>query len=303
LTQAHDFDIFFGITVMAGKSADRWSDSLGRNGNRITWPRYRRLLRSVSARSLLTGSDRVGRARQEQRKWQNCVGGKMNIFCIRRITDMGRLAPAETGLYEVRYVLDEGKRTMASQPIEVTEPEVTVDAPSKIRAGDTIRVQWTGAVHPRDYITIVPMGADEGASGDYFRVGDKSQQDIQAPETTGLYEVRYVLNEGKRVMVASVLEVLDADAPLEKGASLNAPETAAPGETIEVSWTVDNESADQRVTVARADQAIFTWISAVSLEGSTPLKIKLPDEPGDYELRLLDVSEQEVLARRMIWVE
>ena len=216
---------------------------------------------------------------------------------------MGRLAPAETGLYEVRYVLDEGKRTMASQPIEVTEPEVTVDAPSKIRAGDTIRVQWTGAVHLRDYITIVPMGADEGASGDYFRVGDKSQQDIQAPETTGLYEVRYVLNEGKRVMVASVLEVLDADAPLEKGASLNAPETAAPGETIEVSWTVDNESADQRVTVARADQAIFTWISAVSLEGSTPLKIKLPDEPGDYELRLLDVSEQEVLARRMIWVE
>ncbi|MDZ7810712.1 MAG: hypothetical protein U5L11_12215 [Arhodomonas sp.] len=212
-------------------------------------------------------------------------------------------APAETGLYEVRYVLNEGKRTMASQTIEVTEPEVTVDAPAEIRAGDTIRVEWTGAVHPRDYITIVPMGADESATAGYSRVGNESRHDMQAPETTGLYEVRYVLNEGKRVMASKQLEVLAEDAPLEKGASLSAPETGAAGETIEVNWTVDSESADQRVTVARADQAIFTWMSAVSLEGSTPLKITLPDEPGNYELRLLDVSEQEVLARRMIRVE
>ena len=212
-------------------------------------------------------------------------------------------APAETGLYEVRYVLNEGKRVMANETIEITEPEITVNASSKVRASDTIRVEWTGTVHPRDYVTIVPMGADNDVSGDYFRVGDKNQHDIQAPETKGLYEMRYVLNEGKRVMATTKVEVLAADAPLEKGASLSAPETAATGEMITVGWTVDSESADQRLTVARADQAIFTWVSAVKLEGNSPLEIALPDEPGNYELRLLDVAEKKILARRTIQVD
>ncbi|MFP4305554.1 MAG: hypothetical protein ACLFQF_11815, partial [Rhodosalinus sp.] len=114
---------------------------------------------------------------------------------------------------------------------------------------------------------------------------------------------RYVLDEGRRTMASTPIEVLAADAPLEQGARLKAPETAAQGEAIEVGWSVERESADQRLTVAGADQAIFTWVSAVKLEGSSPVEITLPDQPGDYELRLLDVTEQKVLARRMIRVD
>ncbi|MCM2563922.1 hypothetical protein M8756_17540, partial [Lutimaribacter sp. EGI FJ00015] len=211
-------------------------------------------------------------------------------------------APADTGLYEIRYILDEGRRTMARQTIEVTEPEVTISAPDEIRAGDTIRVEWAGTVHPRDYITIVPAGSD-GDSGDYFRVGDKSQSDISAPETTGLYELRYILNEGKRVMASTSIEVLAEDAALEKGASIDAPETGAPGATIEVTWNVDSESADQRVTLARGNQAIFTWIEAVKTGDGPPVRITLPETAGVYELRFLDVANQAVLARKVIKVE
>ena len=131
----------------------------------------------------------------------------------------------------------------------------------------------------------------------------KRHHSLKAPAETGLYEVRYVLNEGKRVMARKQLEVLAADAQLERGASLSAPRTAAPGETIEVGWTVDSESADQRLTVARADQAIFTWVSAVKIAGDSPVRLVLPSEAGDYELRFLDVTTQTVLARKVIKVE
>ncbi len=55
--------------------------------------------------------------------------------------------------------------------------------------------------------------------------------------------------------------------------------------------------------IAAADQAIFTWIEAVKITGEPPVSLTLPDEPGSYELRFLDVSNQAVLARKVITVE
>ncbi|MGM0741888.1 MAG: VWA domain-containing protein [Pseudomonadota bacterium] len=223
-----------------------------------------------------------------------------------RVSDKaeGRLqAPADTGMYEIRYVLDEGKRTMAAQPIEITAPEVTLSAQGELRAGDTLRVEWSGAVHPRDYITLVPMGTPDGDHAEYFRVADAGSRDMSAPDQPGLYELRYMLNEGRRVLARHPVEILDADAPLSSGASLSAPDSAAAGSMIEVGWSVDSSSADQRITLARADQAIFTWLSATKIEGEPPLRITLPDEPGSYELRFLDVSNQAVLARKVLVVE
>ncbi len=230
-------------------------------------------------------------------------GARENHFRVRDHSEKDLRAPGETGLYEVRYVLEEGRRTLASQPIEITEPEVALSAPKQIRAGDSIRVTWTGTVSGNDYVTIVLMGADEGARENHFRVRDHSVKDLRAPDETGLYEVRYVLEEGRRTLASQTIEVLAEDAALERGASLDAPDSAPAGSTITVDWSVDSASADQRLTIARADQAIFTWVSAVRLEGTSPLDITLPDEPGNYELRFLDLTGQEVLARKPIRVD
>ncbi|WP_168201273.1 vWA domain-containing protein [Qingshengfaniella alkalisoli] len=212
-------------------------------------------------------------------------------------------APAETGLYELRYVLKEGRRTMARQPIEIIEPEVTVSGPDEIRANSEITVEWTGTVDDQDYITIVARGAEEGSHAKYFRVRDKSKEKLQAPADPGLYELRYILKEGRRTMARHAIEVLAADAALESGASLSAPETAAPGAVIDVGWNVNSASADQRITLARGNQAIFTWLEAVRISGEPPVQITLPEEPGIYELRFLDVANQAVLSRKVIAVE
>jgi Ca-activated chloride channel family protein len=211
--------------------------------------------------------------------------------------------PSETGLYELRYVLSEGGKTMARQSLEVTLPEVTVSGPDQIRAGNEIDVTWTGAVASQDYVRIAPMGSADDTNGDYFRVHDKTVGTLRAPDQPGLYELRYTLNEGTKVLARHSIEVLAADAALNSGAALEAPDRAAAGSTIAVGWRVDAVSADQRITIAKADQAIFTWITALPAGDGPPVQLTLPTAPGIYELRFLDVSNQAVLARKVITVE
>ncbi|RFP87040.1 VWA domain-containing protein [Rhodobacteraceae bacterium 63075] len=226
-----------------------------------------------------------------------------NYITVRDKTAGGLQAPADTGLYELRYILREGRKTIATAMVEIVAPEVTISAPGEVRAGEELKATWTGTVNSRDYINFVPAGAADDEFGDYTTVRDKSAHDITAPEEPGLYEVRYILREGRRVLARATVEVLPEDAQLSTGAAIDAPESAGAGSTIEVSWTIDETSADQRITVARGNQAIFTWLSARKITGAPPMEITLPEEPGVYELRILDVANKKVLARKTISLE
>ncbi len=194
-------------------------------------------------------------------------------------------------------------RVLASTPIEITAADVAISGPDRIRAGDEMTISWTGTIHERDYITIVPADAPDDAYADYFRVGSNSQGKLGAPEATGVYEIRYVLEGTNGVMARQVVEVLAADAPMDDGAGLVVPATATPGQTITVTWSGGSDSADQRVTLARADQADFTWITVESAIGRNSLKMTLPDEPGTYEVRYLDIAAGAVLGRSIIEVQ
>ncbi|MEX0327719.1 MAG: VWA domain-containing protein [Ruegeria sp.] len=226
-----------------------------------------------------------------------------NYVTVRNVGQADIQAPSQPGLYEIRYVLREGSRTIASNVVEVVEPEVTIRAPLEVRAGDKLRVSWTGTVSTSDYINLVPMGTKDGEFGSYIQVRNNSEVDLNAPAETGLYELRYQLREGNRVMARQPVEVLGADAALDTGATLDAPDTAAPGTRISVGWNTDSDGADQRITLARGEQAIFTWIAAEKIESDAPVELTLPDEPGVYEIRLLDLTNQKVLSRKVIKVE
>ncbi|RDD99791.1 VWA domain-containing protein [Paracoccus pantotrophus] len=230
-------------------------------------------------------------------------GAYTNYQRVRGDTENSLTAPAEPGLYEVRYVLDEGSRTLASTPVEVVEAKVVLNGPSMARAQTPLRINWSMAIHPQDYITIVPAGADEGTYQDYIRVRDNLEGDFDAPAEAGLYEIRYVLQEGARTVSSLMLEVVGADAPLDDGAGLVIPSQARPGETINVSWSGGADSADQRISLARADQADFSWIEAHRIGEETTLELTMPNEPGRYEVRYLDIGGQAVLGRAIVEVE
>ena len=230
-------------------------------------------------------------------------GKYTNYQRVRDVTENRLVAPAEPGLYEVRYVLREGGRTMASTPVEVVEAEVTVRGPDVVRAGTKIQVSWSISIHPEDYVTIVPAGTAEGKYADYIRVRDARAGEMKAPAETGLYEIRYVLREGARTLASHQLEVVAQDAPLDDGAGLAAPAEAGAGETITVSWRAEAGSADQRVALARADQADFSWIAAHKVGAEKSLELQMPAQAGTYEIRFLDVGGRKVLGRAIVEVK
>ena len=230
-------------------------------------------------------------------------GKYTNYQRVRDVTENRLIAPAEPGLYEVRYVLREGGRTMASTPVEVVEAEVTVSGPDVARAGTKIQVSWSISIHPEDYVTIVPAGTAEGKYADYIRVRDARAGEMKAPAETGLYEIRYVLREGARTLASHQLEVVAQDAPLDDGAGLAAPSEAGAGETITVSWRAEAGSADQRVALARADQADFSWIAAHKVGAEKSLELQMPAQAGTYEIRFLDVGGRKVLGRAIVEVK
>lgn len=211
-------------------------------------------------------------------------------------------APSEPGLYEVRLHLDVGDRVMARTPIEVVEGQPSLDGPDRVRAGSEITVSWTGVIHPRDYVAIVPIGTPDGEQTGYRRVGETTGNSFTAPAAPGLYEIRYHLDQGDRVMARRPIEVLAADAPMDAGADLIVPASARPGESIVVRWTGGGDSKDLRIAIARADQSDFSWISFASAVGTDRLDIAMPESPGTYEIRYLDISARAVLGRALIEV-
>ena len=234
------------------------------------------------------------------------VGAKEGAFLsykrVKKEDSVALKAPAEPGLYEVRYVLDEGRKTLASTPVEVVATEQTVSAPAIIRAESTFAVTWGVTVNPSDWVTIVPAGAKEGAFLSYKRVKKEDSVTLKAPAEPGLYEVRYVLDAGRKTLASAAVEIVAADAPLDSGAGLSVPATAAPGATITVSWTIAADDVDRRVALAKADAPDFTWVSAHRVGAEQTTEITLPSAPGQYEIRFLDIPGQSVLGRATITV-
>lgn len=213
-------------------------------------------------------------------------------------------APAAPGFYEIRYRLDGGGRVLASAPIEVRQAAVEVTGPDgAVRAGSRVTVGWSQSVNRRDRIAIVPADADPGDAGStYRRVGSKTSMDLTVPDVPGLYEVRYVSAEGDRLLAAHPFEVVDAMAPLDAGAGLRVPATARPGEDIVVSWSISAADADRRVALAEVQAPDFSWLSAAAVGGESQMKLTMPDKPGPYEVRFLDLGGRKVLGRAIVEV-
>ncbi|GGA50795.1 VWA domain-containing protein [Pelagibacterium lentulum] len=229
-------------------------------------------------------------------------GSYGNYARVRSDTQGELVAPSEPGFYEVRYVLAEGGVTLASAPLELIDSEVIVTGPGTVRAGTQISVSWSNTVNSNDYVAVVPAGSESGSLGaSYKRVRSDTQATFTAPDEPGFYEVRYVLDAGRRLIASDTFEVVAADAPLDEGAGLSAPSSAAPGASVTVTWTGDAENA--RVSLARADQADFSWIEAQPANAEKATKFTMPDAPGSYEFRFLDIGNQAVLGRSIIEVQ
>lgn len=216
-----------------------------------------------------------------------------------RVGDKGSgnlTAPAEPGNYEVRYVLQENGRAIASAPIHVTGQDVDVSAPEEVRAGSSFTVSWTDVVHPRDYVTIVPADAPDGEYATYARVRDRRSDSLTAPAEAGDYEVRYMLQEDRRVLARAPVRVAVPET------DVSAPESVTGGSQFTVSWTSVIHPRDY-VTIVPAAAPDGEYGTYTRVRDHSSDSLTAPAEAGDYEVRYMLQEGRKVLARAPVRVE
>ncbi|MDA7426879.1 VWA domain-containing protein [Primorskyibacter aestuariivivens] len=201
------------------------------------------------------------------------------------------LMPAEPGDYELRYVLNEGRKVLAAQPITVTATQATLEATDSAPAGATIPVTWDGPDYHRDYISVARPGDRGYVNYAYTSKGTPAQ--LVLPPEPGTYELRYVMSQDKTVLTTRMIEVTAVEATLDAPAQANA------GEPLTVGWTGPDYHRDY-IAVARPADRGYEAYTYTNL--GTPLALKMPLEPGAYELRYVMSQNKTVLAVQPIEV-
>lgn len=198
-------------------------------------------------------------------------------------------APDALGPHEIRYVLAEGNVVLARQPIELIPLQVTISGPSSVGAGGTIQVQWAGPNSPGDYITVVPASAPDSAYADYARTASGNPVTFSVPDAVGNHEIRYILDSSKRVLAAQPITLTPVTATLELVGE------ATPAGTATVNWTGPDNKGDY-VTVVPKGAPAHHYLDYARTSHGSPLKINLPKESGEYELRYVIDRSKRVLA-------
>ena len=204
-------------------------------------------------------------------------------------------APDAPGDYEIRYLTAQKYYTLASAPVRVGGAEATLSGPSRVDAGQTFNVQWTGPDNDLDWIGLFPAGAENNAYAMYRYTKAGNPAELRAPDNPGSYEARY-LTAQNTVLGTLAVEVGAVSA------SVSAPAEVVGGAWFEFSWTGPDNPGDYIGMVAagagdRARHAVYAYTKK-----GNPGSMSAPLEPGDYELRYETGQSGSVLASTPIRV-
>lgn len=210
-----------------------------------------------------------------------------------RVSDGNPVAmrtPRAPGAYELRYVSAAENRLLASRPLAIEAPTVTIDGPPRVSPGERFPVRWVGPGEAGDRFTVALPG-DPDTVGLATPVGEDSPTDVLAPETAADYELRYLGAAGV-VLARAPLKVI---VPI----SMSADDTAVAGGTVVVYWNGPNGPGD-RLTIVPADAPDTAEGRSLSTAGGAKLPLESPVTPGAAEIRYIDGISGLVMARRRI---
>ena len=157
-----------------------------------------------------------------------------------------------------------------------------------IDAGASVTITWTGPAHERDYISIDKPGDDDRTYGPYA-YATKNPVTIRVPDEPGDYVVRYHLGKSYRVIGQTPLVVGGVEATLE------APASAQAGGTVEVRWTGPDGDRDY-ISIDPEGAAPQSYLEYAYTSKGNPATIRVPEEPGRYEIRYHMARSRNVLA-------
>ncbi|MEL7540271.1 MAG: hypothetical protein AAGJ51_05165, partial [Pseudomonadota bacterium] len=202
-------------------------------------------------------------------------------------------APLEAGTYELRYV-QAGQEVIARRALTVTAVEAAMEAPDTVEIGSYHEISWTGPGGNNDWLTVVRPGESAGRYTDYAYTRDGDVLTLRMPLEPGNWELRYV-QDGKKVLAKKDLVVTDLIV------DLTAVETAGVGAAVELGFEGPGWRNDW-LTVVAPDAAENRYGDYEYAREGSPVTLKMPVEPGVYELRYV-LDGRRVVGTKTINVE
>ncbi len=206
--------------------------------------------------------------------------------------------PDDPGEYELRYWDRKAGKILVRRPIRVVDVPTEIAAPDAAQMGAKIEIGWQGPGNSYEFIGLYESGAaDDAKSLAAATVLGRSPIVMHLPETPGQFELRYVTRQSKRVLARRPLVIEGVEATLE------APDTADVGSTIEIHWTGPGNQYDQLALYpAGAEEGAKPARSEGIVSKRNPVPMRLPEQAGAYELRYVTRKNGIVLATRPIAV-
>lgn len=205
--------------------------------------------------------------------------------------------PELPGEYELRLMgPDSPYPVLARRPITLFTPTVQIEAPDSVAIGSRVKVRWRGPSGAREYLTIVAADAPEGDYEGYaYAEGEGGGEVVlEAPTQPGSYQVRYQTGSKNRLLGARALTVTDTAFGLEF------PASAPAGSQLSVRWTGPGNPREY-IAVATPDAGLDRYEHYVYTV-ENPVALRLPEAPGEYEIRYVTADDSRALARRPITV-
>lgn len=117
------------------------------------------------------------------------------------------LAPSDPGKYELIYLMADGKKVLARSPIEITPVSAEINPPDTAGVNATIAVPWKGPGYDSDLITLARPDQNPGSRVSYRYARKGNPAIIETPKEPGVYEVRYILGEGRKVLAKKTITI------------------------------------------------------------------------------------------------
>jgi Ca-activated chloride channel family protein len=196
------------------------------------------------------------------------------------------LTPGES---EIRYMTEDGNQVLARAPIQVVKGEITIKAAAEAVAGTNVAIEWTGPNNKGDFFTIVPKAEKDGVYQKWTYTDKGSPLDVTATRTVGPAEIRYMNEDGNKVLARVPITITAAVITLKAAAQ------GIAGEKIAVEWTGPDAPGDYITIVPKSAEDGRYESYAYTRDGS-PASITAC-AAGDAEIRYMNEDGNVVLHR------
>lgn len=169
-----------------------------------------------------------------------------------------------------------------------------MNAPASITIDSVVKVQLSGSIPEKSFVSIVKADAAEGTYGEYA-YAQQGTVEFRVPSEPGAYELRWLAADPPYPTLTK--RAIQLVVPT---ASVKAPASVKVATAITIEWKGPSGSGEY-ITLVPADAAEGTYADYEYTSGDAgSITLPGPSEPGRYEVRYLSGGANATLAKQSI---